>query len=545
MSEATLLRSFDLLATAAGGVSQLRELILATALRGRLSVTRREGAIEGDPKALLHEFPIPNSWRWRKVGELCDLRTGATPSRAKSDEYFDGDIRWLVSGDIHKQEIYDCEGRITQEGMANSNCKVLPVDSVLIALNGQGKTRATVAILRVPAACNQSLVAMTPTPVSDIVPEFLFWNLRYRYREIRHITGDKQRRGLNMGLISQLSIAVPPIEDQPRIVARIEELMKLCDALEEKGRLADEQHTRLTSTLFDALANSESAHALAENWKLVAEHFDLLLDRPEAVDTLEQTILQLAVRGLLVPQDSKDEPASELLKKNRAERDQLIAEGKIKRDKPLPSIAEEDQPFALPSGWEWVRVGDVVEMLNGYAFKSEWFKPTGVRLLRNLNVSHGYLDWAQSVAIPDSAAVDYEKFSLRAGDVVLSLDRPIISTGLKYAVVRGSDLPCLLLQRVARLSPVVRLVFPEFLLLWLQSDLFIGNIDPGRSNGVPHISTKQVASLAFSLPPLSEQARIVTRVESLRRLCADLRKRLTDSRSTQSRLAESLLAEAV
>jgi len=160
---------------------------------------------------------------------------------------------------------------------------------------------------------------------------------------------------------------------------------------------------------------------------------------------------------------------------------------------------------------------------------------------QHLNISHGYADWSQSVFIDASAAAEFDQFALYAGDIVLSLDRPIISTGLKYAVVQLTDLPCLLLQRVARLQPNATAVSADFFVLWLQSDLFVGTIDPGRSNGVPHISTKQVATLAFGLPPLAEQSRIVARVEELRRLCADLRQRLSASQTTQAHLAEALV----
>lgn len=119
---------------------------------------------------------------------------------------------------------------------------------------------------------------------------------------------------------------------------------------------------------------------------------------------------------------------------------------------------------------------------------------------------------------------------------------PALVPGLKYAVIRDADLPCLLLQRVARLT-VCACLLSEFLQLWLQSDLFVGTIDPGRSNGMPHISTKQVAGLAFALPPLAEQSRIVARVTALRRLCADLRQRPVERQSVQARLAEALVQE--
>jgi len=184
-------------------------------------------------------------------------------------------------------------------------------------------------------------------------------------------------------------------------------------------------------------------------------------------------------------------------------------------------------------------------MLNGYAFKSEWFKTSGVRLVRNINVGHGRIDWTQPAHVTPAVADSLSQFELHEGDIVLSLDRPIISTGLKLAVVRACDVPCLLLQRVARLTPVPTVLSKSFLVMWLQSDLFVSAIDPGRSNGVPHISTKQVAALSIDIPPLTEQARIVARVSELRRLCADLRQRLAASAATQSHLADALVEQAL
>ena len=108
------------------------------------------------------------------LGKVCDLFTGGTPSKQKSEYFNNGKIKWLVSGDINQREIFECEGRITQEGMNNSNAKFLPLDSVLIALNGQGKTRGTVAMLRTNATCNQSLVAISPKDEMKFDSKFIF-----------------------------------------------------------------------------------------------------------------------------------------------------------------------------------------------------------------------------------------------------------------------------------------------------------------------------------------------------------------------------------
>jgi restriction endonuclease S subunit len=104
---------------------------------------------------------IDPDWPMVELGEKCSFMTGGTPTSIKKEYYENGTIPWLVSGDIHKGEIFDCDGQITEKGLNNSNAKYLPKDSVLIALNGQGKTRGTVAMLRMEkATCNQSLVSI-------------------------------------------------------------------------------------------------------------------------------------------------------------------------------------------------------------------------------------------------------------------------------------------------------------------------------------------------------------------------------------------------
>ena len=167
---------------------------------------------------------MKKGWQTKTIGEVCDLATGGTPSRAKP-EYFGGDIKWLVSGDINQGEIFDCEGRITEAGKKNSNAKLLPINSVMIALNGQGKTRGTVALLRTHATCNQSMVCISPKPSSGLLPEFLYANLHGRYEEIRRMTSDddKDRRGLNMGLVRSIKIPIAPLAEQQRIVGLLDE----------------------------------------------------------------------------------------------------------------------------------------------------------------------------------------------------------------------------------------------------------------------------------------------------------------------------------
>ena len=168
-------------------------------------------------------FKINPNWEKVKIGNICSLMTGGTPTSTVKEYYENGDIKWLVSGDIHKGKIIDCEGRITEAGLNNSNARLLPKGSVLIALNGQGKTRGTVAILDTDACCNQSIVSINSNDKNKLNNLFLYYQLKGMYQKIRDITGDNQRSGLNMPIIRNIEIPLPSLEEQKAIVAQIEQ----------------------------------------------------------------------------------------------------------------------------------------------------------------------------------------------------------------------------------------------------------------------------------------------------------------------------------
>jgi type I restriction enzyme S subunit len=167
---------------------------------------------------------LEEKYKFYRVNDKFDLKTGGTPS-TKNKEYWDnGTIKWLSSSDINQIEISDCKGRITELGFNSSNTKIIEKDSVLIALNGQGKTRGSVAMLRTEATLNQSLVAMIPKDRNNNLSDFLFRNLQMRYIEIREMTGLNERRGLNMKLIGNIELPLPPLSIQQKTVKYLDEI---------------------------------------------------------------------------------------------------------------------------------------------------------------------------------------------------------------------------------------------------------------------------------------------------------------------------------
>lgn len=269
-----LLTDFKRFIQTCSNASLLRQTILQLAIQGKLTVewrkensniesseillknikNEREHLIKNKilrrdkPLPIIEEseksFNLPNNWVWTRIGITHYLLTGATPSTSVQ-EYWNGDIKWLKSGDVNKGIIKECDGRITEKGLKNSNCKILPIDSVLIALNGQGKTRGTSAILKIEAACNQSLVAIIPVLQNSIIPEFLHYFLSANYMKIRNITGHDKRTGLNMPIISNLVFVLPPYEEQKEILKETSQLLVLCDELEKKIEKRDSYQERI------------------------------------------------------------------------------------------------------------------------------------------------------------------------------------------------------------------------------------------------------------------------------------------------------------
>jgi type I restriction enzyme S subunit len=189
-------------------------------------------------------------------------------------------------------------------------------------------------------------------------------------------------------------------------------------------------------------------------------------------------------------------------------------------------------------------VGDWVSFQTGYAFKSEWFSESGVRLARNANVGHGVLDWSDTVRIPEAQRSEFSRFELAEADILIALDRPIISTGIKVARVRRDDLPCLLLQRVARAQFKDGTVFPNYFFRWLCSPRFVQAIDPGRSNGVPHISHKDIEKIPFAVPPLPDQRRIVAELDALQAEVDALKRHQDETAAELDALLPALLDRA-
>ena len=559
-----LLSNLDILATAPGGVARLRELILTLAVQGKLvpqdpadepasvllQKTRAEkdrliaeGKIRRDkPLAEMAEeekpFELPMGWEWVKGRDLFTVVRGVTYQKADAkDAPAEGLLPILrannIRGSINFDDlVYVPASLISEDQLLRSG------DYVVCLASGSKNLVGKAAPFRPEVTCSFGAFCGAIRPITDAA-YFAVYLASPMYREsVSEASAGIGINNLKGSSLLDLDIALPPLAEQSRIVTRVEELMRLCDALEAKGRLEAAQHTQLVSTLLGTLTVSTTPEELAANWQRVAQHFDLLLDRPEAIDALEQTLLQLAVRGLLVPQDPTDEPASALLQKIRAEKDRLIATGQIKRDKPLPPITDEEKPFELPVGWEWGRLEQLSIAIVDCPHSTPKFVESGRLCLDTNSFKQGVLLPHKLRFVDESTFVERNaRLAPQPGDLVFAREG---SVGESILIPDGVD--ACLGQRVM-LFRFSTQVSKEFVRLAISSTSFLDALlAMHKGIGAKHVNVGDMRNAVIPLPPLPEQSRIVTRVTALRRLCADLRQRLAERQSVQARLAEALVA---
>ena len=161
---------------------------------------------------------IPKSWQSQIIKDFCRLTTGGTPSTSNSNYWNERTIPWLSSGEVHKKRVRFADNFISEEGLKNCSAKLIPKKALLVALAGQGKTRGTVAITEIETATNQSIAGIiTDNQICE--PDYLFFNLDSRYDELRSISGGAGRAGLNLEILSNLDVALPPLPEQKKIAS--------------------------------------------------------------------------------------------------------------------------------------------------------------------------------------------------------------------------------------------------------------------------------------------------------------------------------------
>ncbi|PMH27686.1 restriction endonuclease subunit S [Vibrio lentus] len=338
---------------------------------------------------------------------------------------------------------------------------------------------------------------------------------------------------------------LPPINEQHRIVAKVDELMTLCDQLEQQTEASIAAHQVLVTTLLDTLTNSADADELMQNWARISEHFDTLFTTEASIDQLKQTILQLAVMGKLVPQDPNDEPAAKMLECIAEEKAQLIKDKKIKKQRALPPIADDEKPFELPNGWEWCRLSEVIDPERdiSYGIIKLEAEPElgGVPTLRCSDVKPGYIDLSGVRNVVEGIEEQYKRTRLQGGEVLLNIRGTLGGVALVPDNLSGYNIA----REVAMLA-VSNAISGEYLRNLILSPFFWLMIE-SNLKGIAYkgLNLNLLREFVIPLPPRVQQNSIVRVTSSMTLVCDQLKQRLRDSQKTQLELTNAIVEQAV
>lgn len=552
------------------GIKKLRELILELAVRGKLvpqdpndepasvlleKITEKRDQFVKDkkikkPKKLPEIqpedqlFELPIGWEWARLGQCVNIVRGITfPASAKNSEREQNLVACLRTANVQAKVDWDDLIYVDKSYVKRNDQKILVGDIVMSMANSRelvGKVAFVDSLPVNEASFGGFLSVLRPWMID---PAFLMILLRTPMN--RNILVGSASQTTNIANISleklnPLVLTVPPLSEQQRIAAKVDELMALCDQLEVQTENNITAHQLLVETLLNTLTQSQNADELAENWQRLVEHFDTLFTTEHSIDQLKQTILQLAVMGKLVPQDPNDEPASVLLERIAAEKEQLIKDKKIKKQKPLPLITEDEKPFESPLGWEFVRMGDLTEKLGSGSTprggKSSYVDE-GVVFLRSQNVWNNGLKLDDVVYISTETHKKMNNTKVAPNDVLLNI------TGASLG--RSTIFPAELKEaNVSQHVTIIRLIEPgmaRFIHLGILSPI-VQSLVWGRQVGmaIEGLSKKVLEVFEFPVPPLAEQNRIIEKVDHLMVLCDQLKTRLHDAQQNQLKLADAI-----
>lgn len=447
---------------------------------GTLVVDKKHTVVPITENDILYD--LPENWKWARFADIVNFNSGKTPQRQNTQYWSNGKFPWVSIADMQADSITTTTKERVSE-TAFDECfsgNISPAGTMIMSFK---LTIGKVSILGMDAVHNEAIISIYPTaPVDDswILQKWLF-----KIMPLVAATGNSKNaikgKTLNATSISNLMVPVPPLAEQERIVAKIEELMPLVAEY-------DEAEKKLST---------------------------LNADFPEM---LRKSILQQAVQGKLTERSPSDEPASELLKRIQTEKAKLITEGKIKKEKALLPIAEDDCPFEIPGTWKWVKLGEIADLCLGKMLDKAKNQGNLHPYLRNVNVRWGFFDFEDILKMRFKDDEE-ERYSVKYGDLV-------VCEG-------GEPGRCAVWTDVSQTFRIQKA---------LHRVRFIGDVDSFyayrvfeyyASNGyfakrftgetIKHLPGEVLKNIAFPLPPIAEQKRIVVRINELLAICDGLK----------------------
>ncbi len=553
------------------GIKKLRELILELAVRGKLvpqdpsdePASKLLKRIAAEKTRLIKDkkikkqkplpeitdeeklFDLPSGWKWVRLGNIGNIYNGnSVNARVKEEKYTDVEgLPFIATKDVgYGFEPIDYSNGVCIP-IGEPKFKVAYKGAVLVCAEG-GSAGKKCGVANKDICFGNKLFANQL--FGEISPAYVLSNYLTPtfYKQFSEsMTGIIG--GISTSKFFELIMPLPPLNEQHRIVAKVDELMILCDQLEQQTESSLDAHNQLVDTLLSTLTKARDSKELSDNWARLADHFDTLITSDYAVEQLKQTIFQLAVMGKLAPQNPNDEPARELLKRIAAEKEQLINDKKIKKQNPLPEISDEEKSFSLPDGWEWCRVTEIMncerDISYGVIKLEQEPESNGIPTLRCSDVKPGFVDLSGVRTVSPEIEEPYKRTRLTGGEVLVNIRGTLGGVALVNKELAGYNI-----AREVAMLPAHNEVEGSYLVNVIASPFFWKMIE-SNLKGIAYkgLNLNILRNLAIPLPPKYEQFRIATKTNDLIERCEELKTQLNDAQTTQLHLSDAVVENAL
>ncbi|SMF14011.1 restriction endonuclease subunit S [Pseudogulbenkiania subflava] len=561
---------FDTTFAAPEGVQKLRELILTLAMQGKLApqntndqpaselleeikVEKKRLAKEGKiktpkqlPPVMAEQIPyaLPQGWEWIRLGSIGNVFNGNSINASEKDAKYAGakGLPYIATKDVgYGLDPLDYDNGICIP-LNEEKFRVAHAGAVLICAEGGSAGKKCGLTERDICFGNKLFANELFGKIPSRFILFAYLSPFFAKSFADSMTGIIG--GVSIAKFVEILIPLPPLAEQNRIVAKIDELMARCDALEKLRTDHEEKRLAVHSAAVRQLLNIAEPDEHQRAQAFLAEHFGELYTVKESVAELRKAILQLAVMGKLIPQDPNDQPTCELLRGIEFEKKRLVKIGKIKAPKSLRPIPEKEMPYPLPIGWLWVQLQDLIVFgpTNGFSPKAVDYE-TNVRSLTLSATTSGkfrgefykYLD----IEVPSESDL-----WLQDGDILIQRGNTIEYVGIP-AIYRGEPnqyiYPDLMMK--IRLSDSVD---KNYVLYAMSSDScrdYLRKNASGTSGTMPKINQGALNSLPIPLPPLNLQKKIVSKIDQLMDLCESLEEQIYSATTQKTLLLNAVMAQ--
>lgn len=563
MNPAQFLAQFGAIANAPDGIQRLREMILQLAVQGKLVAQEasdepaavllekiqaekerliREGTIKRQkPLPAMTEaekpFALPEGWEWVRLGAI-GYDWGQITPRSEFT-YID------VSAINNQKGVIESPSVVEATNAPSRARKVVKLNTVIYSTIRPYLLNVCVVEKEYTPQAIASTAFAIIHPFSGILSSYIRTYLRSPVfiRYVESIQTGVAYPAINDRQFFSGLFPLAPEKEQTRIMQKVDSLLSLCDQLEALQTQRAQLQTTTNQALLEQLSNAQSPLDLQQAWQRLQTHLPKLFTQPEHIKGLRDAILQLAVQGKLVPQDANDEPAAVLLAKIKAEKERLVQAGKIKRQKPLPAIMEEEKPFALPKGWEWVRIGDIATSVDYGTSEKTMQSTKGVPVVAMGNIQNGRVVLINLKFVPENI-YDLPALYLENRDLLYNRTNSLELVG-KTGIFLGDSNHYTFASYLIRIRLDKDTSLPEFVNLNMITRLFRQTqIEPHLKQqcGQANVNGTIMKNMLVAIPPEKEIPRIIAKSNSLLSLCDQLESHLKSARHTQEQFARAAVA---